>query len=195
MPLALVTMTHSALPGVTKGPVSRKAYRSAWYDVGWRSPEDPDWSGMGSVIDTAHQTDNSLHGGGVEEGYAERTTDTGNLAVTVFTMTAVPSLIVTVPVVDRPVYLHGHVHVRHSVAAATSAVLFAPVGSSSITDARGPAYVTHRATGSFVTAKPFHRIPPGGGGQQWQVFVTGDSGNVVVVASSAAPSSVRAETA
>lgn len=39
-----VTMTHEDLPGVTK-VVNILAYRYAYYDDGWRSSDDPDWTG------------------------------------------------------------------------------------------------------------------------------------------------------
>lgn len=191
----LVTMTHSALPGVTK-TVSRTAYRYAWYPEGWRSAGDPGWTGPGSQAPTTpHNTDSTLHGGGTEVGFASRTSNSNALAVTVLTMAAVPSLVVTVPPQARPVYLIGQVHLAHSVASATSAAIFAPVGSSALSSARGPCYVTHRATADFVTAQPFHRIAPGTAETQWQVFVTAPtSGNVTCIASSIAPSSIRAVT-
>lgn len=42
--VTLVTMTHDDLPGVTK-TVNILAYRYAYYDEGWRSSDDPDWTG------------------------------------------------------------------------------------------------------------------------------------------------------
>jgi hypothetical protein len=192
MAVTLVDMTHEDLPGVTK-TTSLNAYRYGWYPEGWRSADDPEWTGPGSEAPNQHIGDNTLHGGGVEGGYAERTTDTGNLAVTALSMTAVPSLVVTVPTLLRPVYLHGHITMRHSVASATSTALFAPAGSSSLSDGRGPAYVTHRATADEATAYPFYRIPAGSAQTQWQVFVSGKtSGNVVVVGTAnSAKSSIR----
>lgn len=44
MALTIVTMTHASLPGVQK-PASVQAYRSAWYDLGWRSDDDPTYDG------------------------------------------------------------------------------------------------------------------------------------------------------
>lgn len=191
----LVTMTHSDLPGVEK-EASLNAYRYAWFPEGWRSADDPGWTGEGSEAPTPHVGDNTLHGGGTELAFASRTTSSSALAVTVFTMAAVPSLVVTVPALLRPVYLMGQVHLTHSVASATSAALIAPVGSSSLNDARGPSYVTHRATADFVTSTPFYRIDPGSAETQWQVFVTAaTSGNVTCIASSTARSSIRAVTA
>jgi hypothetical protein len=43
-----VTMTHSELPGVTK-VVNILAYRYAYYDEGWRSADDPAWTGSGDT--------------------------------------------------------------------------------------------------------------------------------------------------
>ena len=40
----LVTMTHHSQPGVER-VVSRDAYRWVWWAEGWRSTDDPDWSG------------------------------------------------------------------------------------------------------------------------------------------------------
>jgi len=40
----LVTMTHEDLPGVER-VVTRDAYRWVWWTEGWRSDDDPDWSG------------------------------------------------------------------------------------------------------------------------------------------------------
>lgn len=197
MPLTLVEMTHSALPGVTK-TTSLNAYRYAYFPEGWRSADDPEWTGQGSEAPNPHVGDNTLHGGGIELAYAQRTSNSSALAVNSLTMAAVPSLVVTVPTLLRPVHLHGHVHLTHSVAAATSAALFASVGETNLLNARGPAYVTHRATANFVTSKPFHRIPAGSPETQWQIFVTGTAspdGNVTCIASSIAPSSIRAVTA
>jgi GDSL-like Lipase/Acylhydrolase family len=42
--VTLVTMTHSELPGVSK-VVNILAYRYAYYDEGWRSADDPEWTG------------------------------------------------------------------------------------------------------------------------------------------------------
>jgi hypothetical protein len=192
--VTLVDMTHEDLPGVTK-TTSLNAYRYGWFPVGWRSADDPEWTGPGSEAPNQHIGDNTLHGGGTEGQRAERTSNSSALAVTVFTMAAVPSLVVTVPTLLRPVYLMGHVHLTHSVNSATSAALFAPVGETSLSNARGPAYVTHRATADFVTAKPLHRIPAGSPQTQWQVFVTGStSGNVTCIATASVPSSVWWET-
>lgn len=194
MPLTLVIMTHSSFPGVEK-PASLTAYRTIWYFRGWRSDDDPEYHGEGTAAPTPHVGDNTLHGGGTEIDYAEITADTSALAVTGLSMAAVPGLTVTVPALLRPVYLVGCVHMRHSVASATSDAVFAPVGSSSIAAARGPSYVTHRATGDPVTAVPFYRIPPATAGE-WQVFVSATTGgNVTVVASAVAQSSIRAVTA
>lgn len=191
MPLTLVEMTHSALPGVTK-TTSLNAYRYAYFPEGWRSADDPEWTGQGSEAPNPHVGDNTLHGGGIEGGYAERTSNSSALAVNAFTMAAVPSLVVTVPTLLRPVYLHGHVHLTHSVASATAAAMFAAVGATDASTARGPAYTTHRATADFVTSKPFYRIPAGQPEKQWQVFVTAPTaGNVTCIASTLAPSSIR----
>jgi hypothetical protein len=188
-------MTHSALPGVEK-TASLNAYRYAWYPEGWRSADDPGWTGGGSVAPTPHVGDNTLHGGGTELAYAARTSSSSALAVNIFTMAAVPSLVITVPTQLRPVYLMAQVHLTHSVASATSAALFAAVGTTDLANARGPAYVSHRATADFATSRPFHRIPAGSPTTQWQVFVTAPtSGNVTCIASTAAPSSIRAVTA
>lgn len=181
MTLTLVDMTHEDLPGVTK-TTSLNAYRYGYYPEGWRSADDPEWTGAGSLAPNQHIGDNTLHGGGIEGQYAEITTNTGNLAVTALSMTAVPGLVVTTPALQRPIYLHANVHMRHSVAAASSAALFASVGETSIVNGRGPSYITHRATAQPVTARPFFRIPAGFGQTQWQVFVTGDSGNIIAVA-------------
>ncbi len=192
MSVTLVDMTHEDLPGVTK-TTSLNAYRYGYYPVGWRSADDPSWTGPGSEAPNQHIGDTSLHGGGIEGQSAEITANTGNLAVTAISMTAVPGLVVTVPELLRPIYLTGHVHMRHSVAAASAAALFAPAGSSSISDGVGPGYTTHRDTAQPVTAQPYYRIPAGTPSQQWQVFVTGaTSGNVIVVAnSSKIASSIR----
>ena len=40
----LVTMTHEDQPGVER-VVTRNAYRWVWWTEGWRSTDDPDWSG------------------------------------------------------------------------------------------------------------------------------------------------------
>lgn len=195
MSQTFVVMTHPNLPGVEK-TASLDAYRYAWYPEGWRSADDPEWTGAGSEAPTPHVGDNTLHGGGIELGFAARTTNSSALSVNVLTMAAVPSLVVTVPTLNRPVYLIGQVHLTHSVASATSAALLAPVGSSSLGSARGPDYVTHRATADFVTSKPFYRIDAGTAETQWQVFVTAaTSGNVTCIASSTARSSLRAVTA
>lgn len=191
----LVVMTHSALPGVEK-TASLNAYRYAWFPEGWRSADDPGWTGGGSEAPTPHVGDNTLHGGGTELGYASRTSNSSALSVNVFAMLPVPSLVVTVPTQLRPVYLTAQVHLTHSVASATSAALLAPVGETSLANARGPAYNTHRATADFVTSRPFHRIAPGTASTQWQVFVTAPTtGNVTCIASTVAPSSIRAVTA
>jgi hypothetical protein len=188
--LTLVEMTHSALPGVTK-TVSLNAYRYAYYPEGWRSADDPEWTGQGSEAPNPHVGDNTLHGGGIEGTSAQRTSNSSALSVNAFTMAAVPSLVVTVPSLLRPIYLFGHVHLTHSVASATSAAMFAAVGETNAANARGPAYVTHRATADFVTSKPFHRIPAGAAETQWQVFVTAaTTGNVTCIASAIAPSSI-----
>jgi hypothetical protein len=197
MPLTLVDMTHEDLPGVTK-TTSLNAYRyGGYYDHGWRSADDPEWTGQGSEAPNPHVGDNTLHGGGIEGQYAEITTNTGNLAVTAFTMTAVPGLVITVPELLRPIYLVGQIHLRHSVAAASAAALFAPVGSSSLSDGVGPDYTTHRDVAVPVTAHPFYRLPAGRASAQWQAYVTGAvSGNVIVVANTnKIPSSVRWVTA
>jgi hypothetical protein len=188
--VTLVDMTHEDQPGVIR-TTSLNAYRYGYYPVGWRSADDPEWTGAGSEAPNQHIGDTTLHGGGIEGQMASRTTNSSALAVTAFTMAAVPSLVVTVPTLLRPVYLMAQVHLTHSVASATSAAMFAAVGETSVANARGPAYVTHRATADFVTSRPFHRIPAGSAETQWQVFVTAPtSGNVTCIASSVAPSSI-----
>lgn len=194
MPLTLVEMTHSALPGVTK-TTSLNAYRYAYFPEGWRSDNDPEWTGAGSEAPNPHVGDNTLHGGGIEVDYAEITANTSPLAISTLTLTAIAGLVVTVPTLLRPVYLAAQVHMRHSVASATAAALFARVGETNLNNARGPAYVTHRATGANVTACAFYRVPAGTTAGDWQVFLTGDAGNVTVIASTIAPSSIRAVTA
>lgn len=182
MTVTLVEMTHEDLPGVTK-TTSLNAYRYGYFPVGWRSADDPEWDGAGTEAPLPHIGDTTQHGGGIEGQYAEITANTGNLAVTGISMTAVPGLVVTIPQLDRPIYLCGHVHLRHSVAAASAAALFAPVGETSVANGRGPGYTTHRDTGTPVTSKPFVRLSAGFASTQWQVFVTGaTSGNVIVVA-------------
>jgi hypothetical protein len=193
MTLTLVDMTHEDLPGVVK-TTSINAYRyGGYYEEGWRSADDPEWTGQGSEAPNPHVGDNTLHGGGIEIAYAQRTTNSSALAVSAITMAAVPSLVVTVPALLRPIYLLGQVHLTHSVASATAAAIFAPVGETSVLNARGPGYTTHRATADFATSYPFHRIAAGAAETQWQVFVTAPTtGNVTCIASSIAPSSIRA---
>jgi hypothetical protein len=191
MTLTLVDMTHSALPGVVK-TTSINAYRYAYYPEGWRSADDPEWTGAGSEAPTPHVGDNTQHGGGIEIDYAEITANSSALAVTALTMVAVPGLVVTVPALLRPTYLVGQVHLRSSTASSTCSAMLALVGETNLLNARGPSYTTHRATADPVTSTPFHRLPSGYAGGDWQVFVTATASlNVTVVASSIAPSSIR----
>jgi hypothetical protein len=195
MSQTLVTMTHSNLPGVER-EASLNAYRYAWYPEGWRSADDPSWTGQGSEAPTPHVGDNSLHGGGTELDYAARTSDVGSLSVSVLSFAAVAGLVVHVPSgLLRPVYLEAHVNMLSSTASSTIGATFAPVGSSSLTDGRGLHYVTTRATSDEVTSKPFHRLPAGTGGD-WQVYVAGKASlTVTCKASTQAVSSIRAYTA
>lgn len=195
MSQVLVTMTHSQLPGVTK-EASLNAYRYAWYPEGWRSADDPGWTGQASEAPTPHAGDNSLHGGGTEIDYAERTTDVGSLSVSVLSYAAVAGLVVSVPSgLLRPVYLMANVHILSSTASATVGATFAPVGSSTLTDGRGLSYRTTRATADEVTSNPFHRLPAGTGGN-WQVYVAGKATLTLTCKSSTqAISSIRAFTA
>jgi hypothetical protein len=197
MTLTLIEMTKSTLPGVTK-TTSLYAYRyGGYYDLGWRSADDPGWTGQGSEAATPHVGDNSLHGGGTELDSAEIGANTGNLAVTALSMTAVPGLVVTVPTLLRPVHLMGHLHLRSSTASTTVAATFAPVGSSSLVAGRGIAYGATRATADPVTVRPFHVVPAGSAAADWQAFVTATA-SVNIIAVSVDPqgkSSVRAVTA
>lgn len=195
MSVTLVEMTHEDLPGVTK-TTSLNAYRYGYYPVGWRSADDPEWDGPGTVAPNQHIGDNSLHGGGIELDSAEIGANTGNLAVTALSMTAVPGLVVTVPELLRPVYLHGHLNLRSSSASTTVAATFAPVGSS-LAAGRGIAYGTTRATADPVTVHPFHTIPAGTAAADWQAFVTATASvNIIVVGiNPQGKSSIRAVTA
>lgn len=191
----LVTMTHEDLPGVER-QASLNAYRYAWYPEGWRSADDPGWTGQGSEAPTPHVGDNSLHGGGTEIDFAARSSDSSALAVTGLSYAAVPGLVVHVPAgLLRPVYIVGNVNMTSSTASSTIAATFGPVGSSSLGDGRGIAYATTRATADPVTAVPFTRLAAGTGGN-WQVYVTATASlNVTVKGSTQGLSTIRAFTA
>jgi hypothetical protein len=191
----LVTMTHEDLPGVER-EASLNAYRYAWYPEGWRSADDPSWTGQGSEAPTPHVGDNSLHGGGTEIDYAEITSNASGVAVSALSYAAVPGLVLNVPSgLLRPVYLQGHVRMVSSTASSTVAATFAPVGSSNLADGRGIAYQTTRATSDPVTSAPFLRLPAGTGGD-WQIYVAATgSVTITVQASTQGVSSCRAFTA
>jgi hypothetical protein len=112
------------------------------------------------------------------------TTASAALAVNlVGTATPVPGLVVTVPDLERPVYLAADLPAFHqTVATAKLAALIAPVGSTAVTQSAGTwgeffAGVAG-ATGQ-VTLHAFARLPAGSPGD-YQVFVAGTSGNMIV---------------
>lgn len=196
MSLTLVDMTNSTLPGVTK-TTSLNAYRyGGYYEAGWRSADDPEWTGQGSEAPNPHVGDNTLHGGGTEIDYAAITSDVGSLsAPNGFGFAAVAGLVVSVPAgLLRPVYLEAHVNMLSSTASSTVAATFAPVGTAAdgLAAGRGIHYVTTRATADEVTSKPSHRLPAGTGGN-WQVYVASkQSVTITVKASVLAVSYIRA---
>ncbi len=197
MSVTLVEMTHEDLPGVTK-TTSLQSYRYGWYPVGWRSADDPEWTGQGTEAPSPHIGDNTLHGGGTEVDYAAITGDVGSLsALDGLGFAAVAGLVVSVPAgLLRPVWLEAHVNMLSSTASSTVAATFAPVGTASdgLAAGRGIHYVTTRATADEVTSKPSHRLPAGTGGN-WQVYVASKQVvTITVKASTAAVSYIKATT-
>jgi len=77
----LVTMTHSTLPGETK-TASIGAYRGVWYGNGWRSADDPDFTGdtdtpqpPSTAVHASSLLDDGLHGIVERDWVQDGTTD------------------------------------------------------------------------------------------------------------------------
>lgn len=130
-----------------------------------------------------HASDLLLHGGGIELDYAELVT------ATVVTggatgYGAVPGVVVTVPDVPRPVYLHGHSNLVQQSGGPTAGTL----GLHPITAA--PSYLAFfQLEGSIAqtmsttvgpTLDVWARLPPHSGGD-YVLTARGNSGNFTVV--------------
>ncbi len=124
------------------------------------------------------------------------TTATSALSVNLLgTATAVPGLVVTVPDLEQPVYLTGDVPAYHqTVASAKLAALFCPVGATTIAQSVGTwgEFVAGAAgSGGQVTLHAFARLPAGSPGD-YQLFVAGTAGNMIVNGQTFDPAQITA---
>lgn len=107
---------------------------------------------------------------------------TGNLAVSVLNLAAVPNTTVTVPETGRKVLLTGRGPLRHSVNAANVALVIGPVGTTLGTQDE-TAYALLGTAGTFATCIAEHEVDPFSPGD-YQLFVASTTtGNIVVDAS------------
>jgi len=176
-----VTMTHEDRPGV-EVLAEQNSYRYTWYPKGWRSADDPSWVGATLTPAVPHASDTSLHGGGQELDYAELTAD-ASFTATGFNTGAIADLTVFVPLLDRPVYLHADLRAGPVTTTSALTLAMSPVagaGTTGITNARGAKTLyAVPAVGSEPNGRPvqvFHRVPPGGGGEDWCVVGVINSG-------------------
>lgn len=107
---------------------------------------------------------------------------TGNLAVSIFNLAAVPNTTVTIPETGRKVLLTGRAPLRHSANAASVALIIGPVGTTLGTQ-DDTAYAVLGAAGTFATCIAEHEVDPFSPGD-YQLFVgSNDTGDIVVDAS------------
>lgn len=118
------------------------------------------------------------------------TSPTGTLAVNALQIAAVPLTVITIPRTGRNILIRGGGPLRHSVADANPALIIAPPGST-VGQQDDTAYGVTHAIGTFTTPNPEVIVPPFSPGQ-YQLFVGGPGGNVVVDAGEARPGWIRA---
>lgn len=109
-------------------------------------------------------------------------------------LTPVPGMTVTVPDVDRPVYIHCEALVNHTGAPANAGVAIAPPDSSALGDqvAIGPAYVAADSATSLMSSDCWHRLPPNSPGD-WQMHLwAGTAGDITLRVDSAGTPRIRA---
>ena len=139
---------------------------------------------MGEITPSAlsgHAGRLDLHGGGIEVAFASRDT---NVVVTgsgggLF-VAAVPLLVVTVPDLNRPVYLHGHVPgLQQSGGPAEGSFGIYPEGNTGIFAALDGVPVPDMDTTTHRTVEPWARLPAHRPGN-YVIGGTGASGNLTI---------------
>lgn len=106
----------------------------------------------------------------------------------------VPGMVVTVPDVARPVYIHCEALVNHSGAPANVGVAIAAPGSGALGDqvAIGPAYVAADSPTSLMSSDCWHRLDPNSPGD-WQMFLwAGTAGDITLRVDDAGTPRIRA---
>lgn len=104
---------------------------------------------------------------------------TGNLAVSILNLAAVPNTTVTVPETGRKVLLTGRGPLRHSVNAADVALIIGRVGIE-LGVQNDTAYAVLGTAGTFATCIAEHEVEPFSPGD-YQLYVgSTTTGNIVV---------------
>jgi hypothetical protein len=122
---------------------------------------------------------------------AQITAPTGNLAVNVLVITAVPNTTVTVPDVAQPVILRGGGPIRHSVANANSALMIAPPGAV-LGGQLDTAFAPLGAIATLATPKPELLLDPHTPGDYQLYVFSFTTGNIVVDAGATQKAYLRA---